>query len=140
MNLPPGFTSRPATPDDLDDVVALIQAWEIAHFGETEAVRSMLQYEWAAAWFDLERDAELIYDDDGLLVAYAQHATPDDGERFEAYGPVRPGFEGRGLGSTIVDWSEDRTRARLDPGSETRLWNSTPADDVGAARLLEARG
>ena len=43
MNLPPGFTSRPATPDDLDDVVALIQAWEIAHFGETEAVRSMLQ-------------------------------------------------------------------------------------------------
>ena len=49
MNLPPGFTSRPATPDDLDDVVALIQAWEIAHFGETEAVRSMLQYEWAAS-------------------------------------------------------------------------------------------
>jgi mycothiol synthase len=140
MNLPPGFTSRPATPDDLDDVVALIQAWEIAHFGETEAVRSMLQYEWAAAWFDLERDAELIYDDDGLLVAYAQHATPDDGERFEAYGPVRPGFEGRGLGSAIVDWSEDRTRARLDPGSETRLWNSTPAEDVRATRLLEARG
>ncbi len=140
MNLPPGFTSRPATPDDLDDVVALIQAWEIAHFGETEAVRSMLQYEWAAAWFDLERDAELIYDDDGLLVAYAQHATPDDGERFEAYGPDRPGFEGRGLGSAIVDWSEDRTRARLDPGSETRLWNSTPAEDVRAARLLEARG
>ncbi len=28
MNLPPGFTSRPASPDDLDDVVALIRAWE----------------------------------------------------------------------------------------------------------------
>ena len=138
MNLPPGFTSRPATPDDLDDVVALVQAWEIAHFGETEAVRSMLQYEWAAAWFDLERDAELIHDDAGLLVAYAQHATPDDGERFEAYGPVRPGFEGRGLGSAIVDWSEDRTRARFGSGFGDALVELDPGRGRGRRPL--ARG
>ena len=28
VNLPPGFTSRPATPDDLDEVAALVEAWE----------------------------------------------------------------------------------------------------------------
>ncbi len=140
MNLPPGFTSRPARPDDLDAVVALIEAWEIARFGEADAVRSALQFEWGASWFELERDARLIHDAAGLLVAYAQHATPDDGKRFEAFGPVRPGFEERGLGSAIVDWAEDRTRARLVPGSATRLWNTAPAGDVGAARLLERRG
>jgi mycothiol synthase len=140
VNLPPGYTSRPATSDDLEDVVALIEAWEISRFGESEAVRSMLQYEWAASWYELERDARLIHDAAGLLVAYAQHATPDDGKRFEAWGPVRPGFEERGLGSAIVDWAEERTRARLDPGSATRLWNSSPAGDAGAARLLERRG
>jgi len=140
MNLPPGFTSRPASDNDLDDVVALIEAWEIARFGEADAVRSALQFEWGASWFELERDARSIHDATGLLVAYAQHATPDKGERFEAFGPVRPGFEGRGLGSAIVDWTEDRTRARLDPGSATRLWNTAPAGDEGAARLLEMRG
>lgn len=140
MKLPPGSTSRPAAPDDLDDVVALIEAWEIDRFGESEAVRSMMQFEWGASWFDLERDARVIYDADGLLVAYALHATPDDGKRFDAFGPVRPGFEGRGLGSAIVDWTEARTRARLEPGSATRLWNSTSAGDEAAARLLERRG
>jgi mycothiol synthase len=139
MNLPPGFTSRPATPD-LDDVVALIEAWEISHFGESEAVRSMLQFEWGAAWFDIERDARLIRSADGELAAYAAHATPDPGHRFEVFGPVHPRFEGHGLGSAILDWAEAQTRSRLDPGSATRLWNSTPAADVRAARLLEKRG
>ena len=140
MNLPPGYTSRPATLDDLDDVAALLDAWELEHFGESEAIRSMLQFEWAAAWFDIERDARMIHDADGTLVAYAQHATPDPAQRFEAFGPVHPRFEGRGLGSAILDWAEVQTRSRLEPGSETRLWNSAPAGNASAIRLLEAYG
>ena len=140
MNLPPGFTSRPATPDDLDAVAALIEAWELAHFGEAEADRSMLQFEWAAAWFDVERDTRIIGTADGELAAYADHATPDNGKRFQTFGPVHPRFEGRGLGTAILGWSETQTRARIEPGSETRLWNSVPAADAGATRLLEAHG
>ena len=140
MNLPPGFTSRPATSDDLDEIASLLEAWELAHFGETDATRSELQFEWGAAWFDMERDTRMIRAPDGALVAYATHATPDKGQRFEAFGPVLPGFEGRGLGSSIVDWAETQTRSRLEPGSATQLWNSAPAHDSGAIRLLETRG
>lgn len=140
MKLPPGFTSRPATLADLDDVAALIDAWELAHFGEAEANRSMLQFEWAAAWFDIERDTRIIRTAEGELAAYADHATPDNGKRFQTFGPVHPRFEGRGLGSAILDWAETQTRARLEPGSATRLWNSIPVGDVGATRLLEAYG
>ena len=140
MNLPPGFTSRPATSDDLDEVAALLEAWEVAHFGETNAARPHLQFEWGAAWFDMERDTRMIRASDGALAAYAQHATPDKGKRFEGFGPVIPRFEGHGLGSAILDWAETQTRSRLEPGSATRLWNSAPAHDAGTIRLLEARG
>ncbi len=140
MNLPPGFTSRPATYDDLDHVAALLDSWELVYFGESEASRAELQFDWAAAWFDIERDARMIHAADGTLVAYAQHATPDPAQRFEAFGPVDTRSERRGLGSAILDWAEARTRSRLEPGSATRLWNSTPAGNVGAIRLFEARG
>ena len=140
MNVPPGFTSRPATPDDLGEVVALLEAWELAHFGETDAVRSAVQFEWGAAWVDLERDTRLIRNADGEPAAYAEHATPDPAHRFEVFGPVHPRFEGRGLGSAILDWAEAQTRSRLRSGSVTRLWNSAPAGDAGAVRLLEAYG
>jgi mycothiol synthase len=140
VKLPPGYTSRPATQGDLDEVAALLEAWELAHFGEAEATRSEIQFGWGAAWFDLERDTRLIHGTDGELAAYAEHSTPDPSQRFEVFGPVRPGYEGQGLGSAILDWAEDRTRSRLEPGSEVRLWNSAPAGDSGATRLLDAYG
>ena len=104
MNLPPGFTSRPATIEDLDDVATLVREWDLKYVGESEAARAMLQYEWGAASFDMERDTRVIHAPDGALAAFAQHSTPDpELLRYEAFGPVDPGFEGRGLGSAIVD-------------------------------------
>ena len=140
MKLPPGYTSRPATLDDLDDVAALVKAWDLKYVGESEAARAMLQYDWAAALFDLERDTRLIHDARGSLAAFAQHTTPDPTDRYEAFGPVDPMFEGRGLGSAILDWTETQTRSRSGEGSTTRLWNSVQANNAGANRLLESRG
>jgi mycothiol synthase len=140
VNLPPGYTSRPATPDDLDDVAALLEAWELVHFGETDAVRSGVQFEWGAVWFDIERDTRLVQNADGELAAYVKHATPDPAHRFEVFGPVHPRFEGYGLGSAILDWAEAQTRSRREPGATTRLWNSAPAGAAGAIRLLESHG
>jgi mycothiol synthase len=141
VNLPPGFTSRPATNEDLDDVAALVREWDLKYVGESEAARAMLQYEWAAAAFDLERDTRVIHAADGALAAFAQHSTPDpELLRYEAFGPVDPGFEGRGLGSAIVDWTETQTRARIGQGSTVRLWHSVKAGNAGAIALLETYG
>ncbi len=141
MKLPPGFTSRPATLDDLDDVAALVRAWDLKYVGESEAARAMLQYEWAAASFDLARDTRVIYAADGALAAFAQHSTPDPGLlRYEAYGPVEPEFEGRGLGSAIIDWTEAETRDRIGEDSTARLWHSVQASNAGAIALLETYG
>jgi mycothiol synthase len=141
VKLPPGFTSRPATLDDLEDVAALLREWDLKYVGESEAARAMLQYEWGATSFAMERDTRLIHAADGALAAFVQHSTPDPGLlRYEAYGPVAPAFEGRGLGSAIIDWTEAQTRARIDDGSTARLWHAVQAGNPGAIALLETYG
>ena len=135
MKLPPGFTSRPATLGDLDGVAALVTEWELTYTGESEAARAMLQYEWGAASFDMERDTRVIHAADGALAAFAQHSTPDpELLRYHAFGPVDPSFEGRGLGSSIVEWTETETRSRIGQGSTARLWNSVQAGNDGRDR------
>ncbi len=141
VNLPPGFTSRPATLEDLDDVATLVREWDLKYVGESEAARAMLQYEWGAASFDMERDTRVIHAADGALAAFAQHSTPDPGLlRYDAFGPVDPAFEGRGLGSAIIDWTEAETRSRIGEGSTARLWNSVQVDNDGAIALFETYG
>jgi mycothiol synthase len=140
VNLPPGFTSRPATSDDLDAVAALRDDHDIAHVGVAEANRAAVQFEWAAAWVDLARDVRLIHGDDGALVAYVQHSTPDPSSRFEVEAAVSPAFEGRGLGSAIIDWTEAHTRSRLAPGASTSLWNMAASGNAGAFSLFASRG
>jgi mycothiol synthase len=140
VRLPPGYTSRPATPDDLDDVAALFAARDMAYHGESQGNRAMLQYEWAAAWLEIEHDTRTIRDAGDTLVAYAQNAAPDPAVRFETRAAVHPSSEGGGLGSAILDWVELETRARLGPGSETRVWNATAVRNAGAIRLFEAYG
>jgi mycothiol synthase len=125
----------------LDGVAALVRAWELKYVGESEAARAMLQYEWGAASFDMERDTRVIHAADGSLAAFAQHSTPDPALlRYDAFGPVDPSFEERGLGSSIVDWTETETRSRIGQGSTARLWNSVQAGNAGAIAMLERYG
>jgi mycothiol synthase len=140
MNLPPGFTSRPAASDDLDDVVELLDAWQVARYGDAEASKPELLFDWGAPWLDMERDTRLIHDAKGVLAAYAVHSSPATASRFEAFAAIDPRFEGSGLGTAILDWAEVQTRSRLAPGSIIPLWNSTPGSNAGAIRLFKAYG
>jgi GNAT superfamily N-acetyltransferase len=95
----------------------------------------MLQYEWAATSFDMERDTRVIHAADGALAAFAQHSTPGpELLRYDAFGPVDPGFEGRGLGTAIIEWTEAETRARLTQGASARLWNSVQVTTTARSR------
>ena len=141
MILPPGYTSRPAKREDLEDVAALKDTWDVAYFGESGSNRAGLQYDWGAPLFEFDRDTRMIHTDDGTFVAYAEHTSPDVAERFESGGCVHPDHEGRGIGSAIISWTEEQTRSRLEvETSSTRLWNSTGAPNVNGLRLFEERG
>jgi mycothiol synthase len=140
VNLPPGYAARPATPDDLDDVAALIDAWDVAYFGDANANREGVQYEWGSPWVDLVRDVRLIHASDGALAAYVQHATPDPSARYEVDAFVHPSHQGRGLGAAMLAWTEDKTRSQLASGAGIALWNSTGEPDVRGLQLLKTNG
>lgn len=140
MILPPGYTSRPAKQEDLNDVAALIDAWDLSYFGDANANREGVLYEWGSPWVDLARDVRVIHAVDGALAAYVQHSTPDPAARYEVDAFVHPSHQGRGLGAAMLAWAEDKTRSQLASGAEIPLWNSTGAPDVRGLQLLQTNG
>jgi ribosomal protein S18 acetylase RimI-like enzyme len=140
VNLPEGYAARPAVREDLEDVVALMDAWDMLHFGEANSNREGLQYTWGSPWVDLARDARVILTTDRMLAAYVRHSSPDPAARYETEAFVHPAHQGRGLGSAITAWAEAKTRSLLAPGAGLPLWDATSATDVEGLRLLETNG
>ena len=139
MNLPEGYSARPAVPEDLDDVAALIDEWDLAYFGDADNPnRAGVQYEWGSPWVELERDTRLIHAADGALVAYVAHVTPDRADRDEIGGFVHPSHQGRGVGSALVAWEEETSRNKAGQNARVRVWNSTGASDERGVDLLAA--
>jgi mycothiol synthase len=130
---------RPPTWDDLPEVLALIQAANVAVIGETEVTEDALRSEWRE--LDLERDAWVI-ELDGRIGAYA---TFDDrgGGRLIAEGFVQPELRGRGLGSMLIDVTEAHGRtciARYPADARVYLQNAALVGDKCTPNLYARLG
>lgn len=108
--LPAGFAARRPRPDDIDDIVALSAAAELACGGETNASRDELLADWDQPRFSYERNAWLVSAADGRPAAYtwlldsADH-TCVDGELI-----VAPEHQWHGLEAPLLDWIERSAR------------------------------
>jgi len=141
VKLPLGYTARPATLDDLDEVAALWDTFDLVVFGEAEnANRAMTQYEWGAPWVELERDSRLVRSADGTLAGYGLDVRREPGDRFEVMVVVHPEHQGRGVGSALLDWSEDKARRQLGTDERLPLWNAIAGLDAAGHRLLGDHG
>jgi mycothiol synthase len=124
--------SRPATSEDFPAVAAFLADDETALFGRP----ARLGVADVTAWLsvpDLATDTWL-YDEDGRIVGFGwveKHETTG-----VAVGVVRRDRCGRGIGSSLLDRSEERLR---DQGM-ARIHNVTLAPDTAAPPLLTARG
>jgi GNAT superfamily N-acetyltransferase len=138
---PDGHLARPATRDDLDAIVELVQAVDLHDAGVVEPVRALIEDNWAHPRFDAQRDTLVVLDGAGSLCAYAEAWGADPDVALDAWVLVDPEHRGRGLGSWLLAWAEGRARSSLaDGGSSTALRPSFSGDDPAAAGLLEARG
>lgn len=123
---------RPITPDDFPALAAFLAEDETHLFGRP----SRLGVADITAWLagpDLPHDTWL-YEEDGRLVSVGWVEKHDD--TGVAIGIVHRERRGRGLGSELVDRSEERLRA-LGVG---RIHAVTIAPDVAAEPLLTGRG
>ena len=105
LTLPPGYVARPPTLDDVEEILALTIACDIADIGEPNCdiddVRGDLQDE----ALDLEQDAALVFAESGALATYAVVSETI------AFVYVHPDHVDRGLGSALVPFVDERTRA-----------------------------
>ena len=140
--LPSGCTLRPPVMADAQGVADLIAARDIADYGSTDASVEEVQNYWEAPRFDLQQDARLIVASDGLIVGY-EEVYPRSDERLEYDGYVHPRETGRGFGTLLLRWAEERARQRvaeMQTTGQVILRGNTAAVDQNASAMFKAEG
>lgn len=128
--LPAGLRTRPLSPDDAEAVYELIAAAEAVDVGEVLIDLEDILGDWQRPSLDFARDTLAVFEGD-RLVAFAELST-----RGRAEASVRPSHRGRGIGSYMLSWTEDRART-LGCG---RVGQTVPTTSTGAMELLLGRG
>jgi mycothiol synthase len=108
-SLPEGYHSRPATLDDVKATVAMMNADAMQLVGvekfEVEDTRS----EWQTPGFRLEQDTCLVLTKEGQVIGYYEVWDPDEPHvNVHCWGRVHPEHTGRGIGTYLLNWAEDR--------------------------------
>jgi ribosomal protein S18 acetylase RimI-like enzyme len=114
--------------EDATAVLAVLVARDVADLGVPDFTLEDLRHEWQAVDLDLSADARVVVED-GEIVGYAIV------RRRGVMAAVAPDREGRGIGTRLLRWAEQRERERRSP--RHRQW-AVPGSS--SQRLLNAAG
>lgn len=140
---PPGYRARPATRDDLDAVVALINAYSRSIIGADDTTRERQLGFWDEPGRDIASDTLLVETDDGCAVAYAEYILyePYTINGFEPY--VHPDLNERGLMDYLLkagDAFVRDTAPKAPVGEPVLLEIGIWGADTANRAILEAHG
>ncbi len=140
--LPYGYMLRPPLMSEASGVADLIGVCDIACYGVTDISAEEVQSYWEVPRFDVSQDARILVAPDGLIVGY-EEICPRGDQRLDYDGYVHPRETGRGFGTLLLGWAEERARERLgemrSEGSIV-LHGNTPAIDLNASAMFNAEG
>src|SRR4051794_591391 len=127
--LPSDHVLRHPTPADAEGVLRVMLARDVADLGHPDFTLEDLRADWETPGVDLERDAWVVEDDGGEIVASGLLLGDD------ALIYVPPEACGRGLGTALREAAEERGRER----GTAVLRQPLPVGNAdGSALLLEA--
>jgi mycothiol synthase len=129
LDLPPGLTSRPLVMADARAVFEVMAAQEQHDIGEVAIEEADIVGDWQRPSYDVSAGTVGVFDGD-TLVAYGELSGADRGDA-----AVHPDYRGRGIGTAIAGWMQDRGRA---VGSS--VVGMPVAQGSAGDRLLEALG
>ncbi|HET9722296.1 MAG TPA: GNAT family N-acetyltransferase [Actinomycetota bacterium] len=140
MTLPAGYAVRPATEDDVDAIVAVAIAYDVADLGRADTAREHVLDGFHVRGFDAGDDSWLVLDRRGNPVAFGLVETEPIGV-IGAFGRVHPEHWGRGIGAFLLGTMESRAaRIARDRAEDRVMHNAVTSTDAAARRLLDDRG
>jgi len=144
-SLPQGFTIRAATLDDVENTLKLFNRWSqsVIHADElTDPVA--LRTDWVSPGFDLAEDTLLVFAPNGELVGYTEVWTNNKPPVHPwIWARVDPRYEGLGIGTYLLAWSEERAKKVLNelaPDLRFALQVGTYREANNSKRLFEDAG
>ena len=141
--LPPGYSIRPPTLADLDEVVGLENAVSLAEVGEQTSSVEVTRMFWEDPARSLADDNWVIVAPDGRLVAYANLYTEAPWTVYEFEAHVHPEQTERGLGGALLAAVEARAcrdLPRAPAGTRVTLVGLARSGNAPAHALFTARG
>ena len=129
MQIPAGLTERPLELTDAAAVTAVMAAQELHDVGEVVIEEADIVADWQRPGYDVGASTVGVFDGE-LLVAYAEAGSGDRGDA-----AVHPDYRGRGLGTQLALWMQDKAREK----GSTVIGMPVPQGSPGD-RLLESLG
>jgi GNAT superfamily N-acetyltransferase len=129
VDIPADLTTRPLRLDDARAVYQVMADQELADVGEVVIEEADIVGDWSQPSFDVGDSTVGVFDGD-RLVAYAEHGGRDRGDA-----AVHPDHRGRGIGTALALWMQDKARRRGAPVVGMPVPLGSPGD-----RLLQALG
>ncbi|MDP9477393.1 MAG: GNAT family N-acetyltransferase [Actinomycetota bacterium] len=138
--LPERYATRPPSPEDAEEVVALMVACQLADTGGADMSLDELVDDWHG--LNLAEEAVVVAAPDGRIAGYADVLNRSY-VTVSVYGYVHPDHRGRGVGASLVAWGERWTREHMPlapEGARVVVQHYINAANEGARRLLESLG
>ena len=138
-----GLAARPARMEDAAAVTEVLNACAIELIGHPTWETAELALEWQSPTLDLAKDSLLVETADGRVVGYADVWDQEPHVRIYSMGRVHPAFRGRGIGTLLGRWLEERARRSVEAapaGSRVTLLQHTLVSDAPALELLRGTG
>ncbi len=134
---------RPATLDDVEAVVELMNAYSIEQIGKPQFGADEIRADWQRPGFDLETDTQVALEPGGKPVGYLVVWDSAPHVRFFVDGGLHPNYTGQGIGTALCRWAEERVRQSIPKaplGARVMMWQGPWSTNETAQELLRGQG